>query len=183
MCPCRQTLRGASLHAIESFMMTEICIYLAHSVLIKLSPNRVTRLTVAHLSADVLQEVVRHLDTRDICALSRTCKLFRAVCSEAAPFLRLSLFPHQVCDIMYPGSSLRQRSSTLLSLYPRNTCCIHCSRNSHRPLMIDAEICTAVDARAGERGRFAARPNLEAISDKGRLAPVGECRFRRGPNI
>ncbi|CAL8471722.1 g11264 [Coccomyxa elongata] len=58
-------------------------------------PNHQGGFTVAHLSADILQEVVRHLDARDTCALSCTCRLFHAICSEAAPFLRLSLYPHQ----------------------------------------------------------------------------------------
>lgn len=108
VCPCQPIKQGASLtpgfntshacgcilYSTDSAHRRNYSTQTRHQVVPVLS-----RFTVAHLSADILQEVVRHLDTRDTCALSCTCRLFHVICSEAAPLLRLSLYPHQVSSM------------------------------------------------------------------------------------
>lgn len=128
-----------------------------------------SRFTVAHLSADILQEVVRHLDARATCALSCTCRLFHAICSEAAPFLRLSLYPHQVSS----------RLSCLLAFTNPNQ---EMSDVLSQSEMGGAASCIAMDAGAREGGKSDATPDMAVLPDKGRVAVMGLCGYRQHPH-
>lgn len=194
--PCgHASIYGRVRHVDISLITGKICRPLQSWGLVTSASQCVSffRLTVAHLSADILQDVVGHLDTTDICALSCTCRLFRAVCSEAAPFLRLSLFPHQVCTLLHTlGVPFATHADIVMSNFLRK--CEGQSRGqksyargnskgySGMPLHVPTEMCTSMDAGAREGGRALAQPHLEALSHRGRRSTLGMCGFRRHPN-
>jgi len=49
-----------------------------------------------------MESIAAQLSPADLARFSCTCRYARALCWDAAPGLRLSLYPHQVC----PGNAL-----------------------------------------------------------------------------
>ena len=106
------------------------------------------RASLLGLPVEVLTKVMGHLEVQDICSLRMTSRFCRAICREATPGLRLSLYPHQVRYARLFTFLNRLRPPSLY-VYTEPHCLSSCCHAAN---------CKAVDAP--ERGSW--RPHTAA---------------------